>query len=320
MKAIVVHEFGGPEVLRLEEVPDPVPGHGEVLVRVRAVGVNPVDTYRRSGQYASTPSLPFTPGSDAAGEVVATGPGVVRWRDGDRVYTDHRVSGAYAELVCCAEDHLHPLPDGIGFPAGASLGVPATTAYRALFDIGGARAGERLLVHGGTGAVGLAATQLALAAGMEVTATGGSEAGRELLRSLGVERVLDHGAPAHAAALERAAGDHGFHLVLELAANVNLALDLRVLARRGAVVVAGSRGKVEIDPRDIMSRESEVRGMTLFHTPLPRLGEIHERLHAALERGDLHPIVAAELPLEAAAEAHQRVIDSPHAGKIVLIP
>ena len=320
MRAIVVHEFGEPDVLRLEEAPDPVPGPGEVLVRVRAAGVNPVDSYRRSGQYASTPDLPWTPGSDAAGEVVVTGPGVERWREGDRVYTDHRASGAYAELLCCSEDHLHPLPGGVDFTAGAGVGVPATTAYRALFDIGGGRAGERLLVHGGTGAVGLAAAQLALAAGMEVTATGGSEEGRELIRSLGVERVLDHHSPGHAAALAAAAEDHGFDLVLEMAAHVNLALDLRVLARRGAVVVIGSRGTVEIDPRELMTRESEVRGMTLFHTPATRLSEIHEHLHGALSRGELRSVTGQELPLESAAEAHRRVIDSPHAGKIVLIP
>lgn len=320
MRAIIVSEFGDPGVLRVDEVADPTPGAGEVLVQVRAAGVNPVDTYLRSGEYARLPSLPYTPGSDAAGEVVEVGPGVDRWIPGDRVYTDHRASGSYAELLCCPAEFLHPLPDGVGFAAGATLGVPATTAYRALFAVGGGRAGERLLIHGATGGVGLAAVQLAVAAGMEVTASGGSVEGRDLLESLGVTRAVDHRAISHAARLEEAAGEHGFDLILEMAAHVNLALDLRVVAKRGSVVIIGSRGGVEIDPRDVMSREAEIRGMTLFQTPAAQLEEIHQRLGAAIERGELRPVVAAELPLAAAAEAHEQILASPHTGNLVLVP
>ena len=320
MQAIIVEEFGEPGVLRQQEVADPDPGPGEVLVRVRATGINPVDTYVRSGEYARLPTLPYTPGSDAAGEVVEIGPGVDRWTPGDRVYTDHRASGSYAELLCCPAEYLHPLPQEISFAAGATLGVPATTAYRALFAVGGGRAGERLLIHGATGGVGLAALQLALASGMDVTATGGSAEGRDLLESPGVSRVLDHGAISHAAQLQDAAGEQGFDLILEMAAHVNLALDLRVVARRGAVVIIGSRGEVEIDPRDVMARESEIRGVTLFQTPAAQIEEIHQRLRGAIERGELRPVIAAELPLESAAEAHERILASPHAGNLVLIP
>lgn len=320
MQAIIVNEFGDPGVMRMEEVPDPTPGPGEVLVRVRAAGVNPVDTYVRSGEYARLPPLPYTPGSDAAGEVVEVGPGVNGWAPGDRAYTDHRAAASYAELLCCPAEHLHPIPDGVAFAAAATLGVPATTAYRALFAVGGGRAGERLLIHGATGGVGLAAVQLAMATGMEVTASAGSAEGRALLESLGVVRVVDHRAISHAAVLQEAAGEHGFDLVLEMAAHINLALDLRVVARRGSVVIIGSRGGVEIEPRDVMSRESEIRGMTLFQTTAAQIEEIHDRLCAALERGELRPVIAAEMPLAAAAEAHERIIDSPHAGNLVLIP
>ncbi|HEX6924782.1 MAG TPA: NADPH:quinone reductase [Longimicrobiaceae bacterium] len=319
MKAIVIREFGPTEVMRLEEVPDPRPQAGEVLVRVHAIGVNPVDAYRRSGRYRALPALPYTPGSDAAGEVVALGPGVERWRVGDRVYTDHRAAGAYAEYVCCHEDRLHPIPDGVGYPAAAALGVPYATAYRALFQRGQARAGERLLVHGATGGVGLAAVQLAASAGLEVTGTGGTTEGRDEVIEQGAARALDHHAPDHAERLAEAAPG-GFDVILEMLANRNLAIDLRVLAPRGRVVVVGSRGEVEIDPRDLMSRETEVRGMTLANTPDDDLRSIHEALFAGLQEGTLRPVVAEELPLADAPAAHELVMRDGHRGKIVLIP
>jgi NADPH2:quinone reductase len=320
MKAIVVEQFGAPDVLRLVDVPDPRPGPHEVVVRVRAIGVNPVDAYRRSGQYGRLPPLPFTPGSDAAGEIEAVGDEVRRWRPGDRVYTDHTVSGAYASRVRCREDQVHPLPEVASFAQGAALGVPYATAFRALFLRGEARAGERLLVHGATGGVGIAALQLAHAAGLRVTGTGGSASGREAARMQGAEEVLDHRAADHAERLRAAAGDRGFDLVLEMLAHVNLPLDLQVLAPRGRIVVIGSRGSVELEPRAIMAREADVRGMTLFSTPPDDLALIHAALHAGLDNGTLRPVIAAELPLDQAPEAHRRVMDSGHTGKIVLVP
>lgn len=314
-----MREFGSPDVMRIEEVADPVPGPGEVVVRVRAIGVNPVDTYRRSGRYASAPSLPYTPGSDAAGQVVEVGSGVVRWREGDRVYSDHRASGAYAELLCCSEDRLHPLPAGVDFRTGAVLGVPYATAYRALIQRGAAQRGERVLVHGATGGVGLAAVQLARASGLEVTATGGSEQGREEARSQGADATLDHRASDHAERLAEVAGA-GFDLVLEMLANENLALDLSVLARRGRVVVIGSRGTIEIDPRALMSRDADVRGLTLFNTPPDELTAIHEALIEGFEEGALRSVIAAEFPLGDAPAAHERVMGGSHSGKILLIP
>lgn len=320
MRAIVVREFGGPEVLRLDEVPDPEPGPREVVVRVRAAGVNPVDAYRRSGQYASVPRLPYIPGSDAAGQVEAVGAEVSRWSPGDRVYTDHTAAGACAEYLVCGKDALHALPRDVDFREGAALGVPYATAYRALFQRGGAKPGERLLVHGATGGVGLAAVQLARGAGLEVTATGGSERGRAEAERQGAHRVLDHRAADHRDRLVEAAAEAGFDLVLEMAAHVNLALDLSVLGKRGRVVVIGSRGSIEIDPRATMGRDADIRGMTLFNTPPADLASIHAALGAGLESGTLRPVIAAELPLAEAAAAHERVMSSGHSGKIVLFP
>lgn len=318
MKAIIVHEFGSPEAMRIEEVNDPRPGPEEVVVRVRAAGVNPVDAYRRSGNYGSLPELPYIPGSDAAGEIVRVGPRVTLWREGDRVYTDHRARGAYAELIRCHEEVVHALPPGISYAAGAALGVPYATAARALFYRGGARTGDRVLIHGATGGVGLAVVQLARAMRIEVVATGGSEQGRELARQQGADVVLDHSAPDHPDRLREVAGEKGFDVILEMLANVNLPLDLEVVGKRGRVVVIGSRGPVKIDPRATMARDVDVRGMLLHNTPPQALAAIHAGLRGGLERGELNPVIGAEYPLAEAAAAHKRVMDSPHTGKVIL--
>lgn len=318
MKAIIVREFGEPEVLRVEEVHDPTPGPEEVVVRVRAAGVNPVETYQRAGSYGSLPELPYTPGSDAAGEVVRVGSRVKLWREGDRVYTDHRARGAYAELIRCHEETVHSLPEGVSFAAGAALGVPFATAFRALFYRGGGRTRERVLVQGATGGVGLAAVQLARSMGMQVVATGGSEQGRTLAREQGAHEVLDHSASDHAERLQAVAGDEGFDVILEMLANKNLPLDLKVVAKRGRIVVIGSRGPVEIDPRGTMANDADIRGMLLFNTPDSAVAAIHAGLRAGLARGDLNPIIAAEFPLAEAAAAHHRVMEAPHTGKVVL--
>src|SRR6516225_3878944 len=163
MKAIQVHQFGGPEVLALHEIPTPEPGPGEVLVRVRAAGVNPYDTYMRNGSYAIKPPLPYTPGSDAAGTIEAVGQAITRVKSGDRVYTATTISGAYAEYALALESQVHHLPERISFAQGAGLWVPYGTAYTALHHHAAARAGETVLIHGASGGVGVAAVQFARA-------------------------------------------------------------------------------------------------------------------------------------------------------------
>jgi NADPH2:quinone reductase len=320
MKAIRVHRFGGPEVMEVDDLPDPTPGPGEVLIRVEAAGVNPVDAYRRSGKYGRLPQLPYTPGSDAAGEVVEVGEGVARLRRGDRVYTDHLTNGAYAELLLLAEEHAYPLPERASFAQGAALGVPYATAYRALFHRGRALPGEVLLVHGATGGVGLATVQLARARGLTVLGTGGSEEGREEALRQGAHQVFDHHDAGYLGRVRDATGGRGVDIVIEMLANVNLGRDLGVLARNGRVVVVGSRGSVEIDPRDTMGRDADIRGMTLFNASDAELREIHAALIAGLESGTLRPVVAEEIPLSDAPRAHERVMESAHHGKIVLVP
>lgn len=166
MKAIAVRAFGGPEVLQLEEMPDPETGPGEVLVRLRAVGVNPVETYVRSGAYARLPQLPYTPGADGAGEVVAVGAGVAGYTPGDRVY----VAGAptYAEMVAAPVDTVWPLPLHVTYEQGAAVGIPYRTAYLAVHLVGEVDPGDWVLVRGGSGGVGTAAIQIAAAHGCHV--------------------------------------------------------------------------------------------------------------------------------------------------------
>jgi NADPH2:quinone reductase len=247
LKAIRVSEFGGPEVMKLEEVAELTPGAGQVVVRVHAVGVNPVDTYIRSGSYAVKPPLPYTPGMDAAGVVEAIGEGVTTVRVGRSVYVAGTLSGAYAQQALCDQSQVHPLPSTMTFEQGAAVGVPYATAYRALFHRAQAHPGESVLVHGATGGVGIAAVQLARAAGMRVIGTGGTEKGRANVEEQGAHHVLDHHAPDYLDRILALTGGTGVNVILEMLANVNLAKDLTVLSKHGRVVVIGSRGSVERD-------------------------------------------------------------------------
>ncbi len=316
MKAIRVHEFGAPEVMKLEELPDPTPGPGQAVVRIRAAGVNPVETYIRSGAYANKPAVPYTPGSDAAGTIHRVGEGVTSWAPGDRVYTAGTVSGAYAELALCNESQLHRLPDNLTFSQGAGIHVAYVTAYRALFQRSRARAGQVLLVHGATGGVGLAVTQFAVALGMTVVGTGGTDRGRRLVREQGAAHVLDHKSSDYLDQLMQLTGGRGVDLITEMLANVNFGKDLTVLAKGGCVVVIGSRGTVQVNPRDLMRTEGSVVGL-LGGTP-EDVGQAHAAIAAGLRAGTLRPIVGQELPLADAPKAHHQIIESSALGKIVL--
>ncbi|HZS46315.1 MAG TPA: NADPH:quinone reductase [Blastocatellia bacterium] len=320
MKAIRVHEFGGPEVLKLEDVPDLKPGAGQVVVRIKAVGVNPVETYIRAGIYPNRPPVPYTPGMDGAGIIESVGSGVKNVKAGDRVYVAGSITGTYAEQALCLESQVHPLPENVSFAQGAGVFTPYGTAYRALFIRGGAKPAERVLVHGATGGVGIAAVQLARAAGMIVYGTGGTKEGLELAKKEGAHHVLNHHEEGYLDKLRELTGGTGVDLILEMLANVNLGKDLQVLDKRGRVVVIGSRGTVEINPRDGMGRDASILAMSLLNATPEELEVIHAALGAGLANGTLRPVVDEEIPLAEATRAHKEIMESGSRGKLVLIP
>lgn len=320
MKAIVVHEFGGPEVLKFEDIPTPKPAAGQVLVRVHGVGVNPYDTYMRSGTYAVKPPLPYTPGSDGAGLIEAVGSGVAKGKPGDRVYMAKTVTGAYAEYAIALETQVHPLPPNTTFAQGAGIWVPYGTAFHALHHSAQARASETVLIHGASGGVGIAGVQFARAMGLRVFGTASSQKGLDLASQEGAHQVFNHGKPGYLDEVMKATGGRGVDLILEMLANVNLANDMKLLALNGRIIVIGNRGEITVNPRDLMARRSSVRGFTLWAVTESEETAIHAGIIAGLENGTLRPVVGKELPLKEASRAHKEILESGAAGKIVLIP
>jgi NADPH2:quinone reductase len=320
MKAIRVHEFGGPEVMKLEEVPDLAAGPGQVVVSVKAVGVNPVDTYIRSGAYVVKPPLPYTPGLDAAGTVEAVGEGVESVEVGERVYVGGTLRGAYAEQALCDAAQVHHLPQRVTFAQGAGVNVPYATAYRALYHRAHGQPGETVLVHGASGGVGIAAVQMARAGGFTVVGTAGTEKGRKLVLEQGANHVVDHRKEGYTEQIMALTKGRGVDIILEMLANVNLARDLTLLALRGRVVVIGNRGSIEINPRATMQRDLSILGFTLMNAGKEELVSIHAALVAGLESGTLNPVVGRQMQLAEAARAHREVMEPGAYGKIVLVP
>lgn len=299
MRAIQVKEFGGPEAMRLVELPDPVPTGDQILIKLETIGVNPVDTYLRSGKYPKLPPLPYTPGSDGAGTKVKTG---------ERVYLSRSLTGTYAEMCLAAPDQVHPLPDNCSFLEGAALGVPASTAYHALFHKAEIRTGQRVLIRGASGAVGLAAVQLAKGYGCWVAGTASTPEGQKLVKEQGADQVTGH---------DETEGP--FDAILEMLANSGLGLDLRQAAPRGVIVVVGNRGEITIDPRLTMTGDLTVKGMSLANATLDELRNIHRGIGKALQDGILRPIIRKTYPLAQAAQAHRDVLEPGAAGKLVLV-
>jgi NADPH2:quinone reductase len=319
MQAIVAHELGAADVLKAEEVARPRAGAGQVVVKLHAIGINPVDTYILAGKHGPRP-VPYTPGKDGAGVVEEVGPGVADLKQGERVYVSNSISGTYAAYALCDAKDVHRLPGNASFAAGASVGVPAGVAYFALFYRGGARAGETVLVHGATGSVGSSALQFARAAGIRVFGTAGDDKGRAFVLAQGAHDAFDHNITQDEQRVKAATGGRGFDVIVENLADKNLASDLTALSERGRVLVIGSRGKIEIDPRQTMARNSDIRGVTLEKPTEEEHRGIYAGVTAGLESGILRPAIAMELPLAEAARGHKEVMGKHPPGKILLRP
>ena len=318
MKAIIVRQFGEPEVMKLEDVPTPEPVGTQVLVRVRATGVNPVDTYLRTGNHAHAPKLPYTPGKDAAGIVAAIGEKVSKFISGDPVYTADSVTGTYAEYSLCEENQVGRLPDKVSFEQGAGIWTPYATSYRGLFQKAKAAAGETLLVHGASGGVGIAALQWAKNAGLNVIGTASSDVGRKLVKDQGADFVIDHTDDAHFDEIKKFTGGKGVNVIIEMLANVNLQNDFDVLAMFGRITIIGNRGSLEFNPRAAMTKDATIYGMSLFNSPQPERDSIHAAIFEALNKGFLNPVVGQTFALADAPRAHHAVIENKACGKIIL--
>jgi len=323
MQAIRAHSFGEADVLQLDTIDDPLPGAHEIVIDLKAIGVNPADTYMRGGAYAIKPDLPYIPGGDGAGIVSAIGDGVTEFKVSDRVFAGTALgfdmTGCYAEKVVRAASNVQKLPDNVSFQQGAALGVPYATAHYALFARGAAKANETVFIHGASGSVGTAAIQLAKRAGLKVIGSGGSERGRKLIQDQGADHVVDHTEKGYMDEVSRISGD-GPELILEMLANVNLAADLETVAKYGRIVVIGNRGEITINPRLAMMKELDVRGIALFNGSHLQMSDIVDDLIAGLADGSLNPIVGREMPLVEAGAAHLAVLEPGAYGKIVLLP
>ncbi len=323
MKAIRAHAFGGPDVLQLDDIDDPRPGAGEVVIDIKAAGVNPADTYMRGGAYAIVPDLPYIPGGDAAGVISAVGSGVTDHKVGDRVFAGvalgFSMQDCYAEKVLRSADDVLALPDQVGFAEGAALGVPYATAHYGLFARGGSKAGETVFIHGASGAVGTAAIQLGKRAGMTVIGSGGSDRGRKLILDQGADHAVDHTAEGYLDEVKSLTGG-GPEIILEMLANVNLAADLDLVAKYGRIIVIGNRGEITINPRMTMMKELDIRGLALFNGARAQMEEIMADLLSGLADRSLRPVIGREMPLADAATSHEAVLEPGAFGKIVLVP
>nr|KAF6381602.1 crystallin zeta [Pipistrellus kuhlii] len=287
MRAIRVFEFGGPDVLKFQsDIAVPIPKDHQVLIKVHACGVNPVDTYIRSGSYSRKPLLPYTPGSDVSGVIEAVGENVSAFKKGDRVFTTGTISGGYAEFAVAADDTVYTLPEKLDFRQGAALGVPYFTAYRALLHSARAKAGESVLVHGASGGVGLAACQIARAYGLKVLGTAGTEEGKNIVLRNGAHEVFNH----------------------------------REVNYIDKIKIVGSRGPIEINPRDTMAKESSIIGVAMYSSTQEEFRQFAAALQAGMEVGWLKPVIGSQYPLEKAVQAHENIIHSSGAtGKMILV-
>lgn len=323
MKAIQIKEFGGPEVLQLVDIPEPLPAAQEVRVTVHAAGVNPNEAYARTGTYgAYIPELPYTPGFDGAGVIDVVGDGVTKYQPGDRVYIAgfmaKRNTGTYAEKVVVDVASVHPLTDELTFEQGASLGIPGLAAYQAIVLRAQVKESDTVLLHGGSGAVGLTAIQIAKAIGAKVIATSSTEEGRKLIKALGADEALDHIQNKNDQAILSATNGQGPDVIIEMLANQNLETDMEIANKGARLVILGSRGTIQIDPRHTMTKGLAILGMSAINLDAAETATAYDALTKLVNEGEIFPLVGDVLPLEQAMLAHEQILTKKGNGKLVL--
>ena len=321
MNAVQVHKFGGPEVLEYStNVPRPKPGPDDVLVRIKAVGINPVDVVIRSGRFPFYPPFPIILGIDFAGIVEEVGSNVTTLKVGQRVYGSN-LSGisSYAQFIAVRHSFVHPLHERLTFSQGASIFVPYFTAYRSLYHLAQAKPGETVFIHGASGGVGIAAVQIASGLGLTVIGTASTPEGQELVKKAGANFVFNHYEEGYLVKVKEAAGEKGIRVILENVADKNLKKDLGLVRDEGRIIIIGGATDVTINPVDVFAREITVKGVSLHRIADEDIFETREALYAGVKAGWLNPYIWKEFPLEKAADAHTLLMSGSGArGKIIL--
>jgi putative PIG3 family NAD(P)H quinone oxidoreductase len=324
MHAVVITEPGGPEVLRWLEVPDPVPGPGEVVIDIAASGVNRADLMQRQGLYPPPPGAPPYPGLECAGRIRSAGDGVTDWRPGDEVCA-LLAGGGYAEQVVVPAGQVLPLPPKVSVTTAASFPETACTVYSNVFQLAGLAAGETLLVHGGSSGIGTMAIQLGKALGARVACTAGSEQKLARCRELGADIAINYREEDFVAALHDATGGAGADVILDIMGAKYLARNLAALASDGRLAIIGRQGgsRAEIDLGVLQAKRASVHATTLRSRPAEQkaavVAAVREHVWPLIGTGQVRAVIDRELPMTQAPAAHRAMAASEHIGKILLV-
>jgi putative PIG3 family NAD(P)H quinone oxidoreductase len=325
MHAVVITEPGEPEVLRWLEVPDPVPGPGEVVIDIAASGVNRADLMQRQGLYPPPPGAPPYPGLECAGRIRSVGDGVTDWRPGDEVCA-LLAGGGYAEQVVVPAGQVLPLPPEVSVTTAASFPETACTVYSNVFQLAALQAGETLLVHGGSSGIGTMAIQLGKAFGARVACTAGSAQKLARCRELGADIAINYREEDFVAALHDATGGAGADVILDLMGASYLARNLAALATDGRLAIIGRQGgsRAEIDLGVLQGKRASVHATTLRARPAGQkaavVAAVREHVWPLIGTGQVKAVIDRELPMSQAPAAHRAMAASEHIGKIVLVP
>ena len=324
MRAVVITEPGEPEVLNWQEVPDPVPAPGEVVIDVAASGVNRADLMQREGFYPPPPGAPPYPGLECSGRVRAVGAAVTGWRPGDQVCA-LLAGGGYAEQVAVPAGQLLPVPDSVDITTAAAFPETACTVYANVFQLAGLASGELLLVHGGSSGIGTMAIQLAKAFGARVACTAGSPQKLDRCRELGADVVINYRTEDFVAAVKDATGGAGADVILDIMGASYLARNLDALATDGRLVIIGRQGgsRADIDLGVLQAKRASLYATTLRARPAHQkaavVAAVLEHVWPLIGAGQVAAVIDRELPMSQAAQAHRAMAASEHIGKILLL-
>ncbi len=324
MRAVVITEPGGPEVLQWEEVPDPEPGPGEVLIDVAAAGVNRADLLQRQGHYPPPPGAPPYPGMEVSGRIAATGADVTGWQPGDEVCA-LMAGGGYAEKVAVPAGQVLPVPAGLSVVDAAALPETTCTVYSNLVQVGRLQAGEILLVHGGASGIGTTAIQLGKAFGARVICTAGSAEKLDFCRAVGADVVISYRQEDFVEVVKDVTDSHGADVILDIMGASYLARNLAALATEGRLVIIGRQGgnRAELDLGLLQSKRASIHATTLRNQPVAEksaiVAAVTDQVWPLVSAGTVRPVIEETVPMADAAKAHRIVEEGGHTGKVLLV-